>query len=94
MKLAGITAAVTATAAAGYYAYDQYTKRYPKYQEQLDMYSKVGVLVSTGQGGGFMLCKMMKVIPVQDLHHLGVSCVLMQSKLAVVPEVAVLNLQG
>jgi hypothetical protein len=55
MKLAGITAAVTATAAAGYYAYDQYTKRYPKYQEQLDMYTEVGVPVST-EGGGFMLC--------------------------------------
>jgi hypothetical protein len=41
VKLAGITAAVTATAAAGYYAYDQYTKRYPKYQEQLDMYKEV-----------------------------------------------------
>lgn len=41
VKLAGITAAVTATAAAGYYAYDQYTKRYPRYQEQLDMYKEV-----------------------------------------------------
>jgi hypothetical protein len=49
MKLAGITAAVTATAAAGYYAYDQYTKRYPKYQEQLDMYSEVGVLSVLGK---------------------------------------------
>lgn len=35
VKLAGIAAAVTATAAAGYYAYDQYNKRYPRYQEQL-----------------------------------------------------------
>jgi hypothetical protein len=40
-KIAGITAAVTAGAAAGYYAYDQYTKRYPKYQEQLAMLKEV-----------------------------------------------------
>jgi len=41
LKVASITAAVTATAAAGYYAYDQYSKRYPKYQEQAAMFAEV-----------------------------------------------------
>lgn len=43
VKLAGVTAAVTATAAAGYYAYDQYAKRYPRYQQQLALYQEVSV---------------------------------------------------
>jgi hypothetical protein len=42
VKVVGVTAALTAAAAAGYYAYDQYTKRYPKYQEQLSLYKEVG----------------------------------------------------
>lgn len=41
-KIAGLTAAVTATAAAGYYVYNEYCKRYPKYQEQLAMFKEVG----------------------------------------------------
>ena len=41
MQVAGITAALTATAAAGYYAYDQYVKRYPRYQEQAAMFKEV-----------------------------------------------------
>lgn len=36
VKLATVTAAaVSATAAAGYYAYDQYKRRFPSYQQQL-----------------------------------------------------------
>ena len=41
VKLAGVTAALTATAAAGYYAYDQYSKRFPRYQGQLALYQEV-----------------------------------------------------
>lgn len=40
-KIAGITAAVAATAAAGYYVYDQYSKRYPRYQEQQALFKEV-----------------------------------------------------
>lgn len=47
-KVAGIAAAVTATAAAGYYVYDQYCKRYPKYQEQLAMYKEVSMHKAQG----------------------------------------------
>lgn len=39
--LTTVTAAVTATAAAGLYAYDQYSKRYPRYQEQQALFSQV-----------------------------------------------------
>lgn len=44
-KVAAITAAVTGTAAAGYYVYDQFCRRYPKYQEQLALFDEVGVLM-------------------------------------------------
>lgn len=37
-------AAATATAAA-YYAYGQYSKRYPRYQEQVALFNEVSVLV-------------------------------------------------
>lgn len=37
-------AAATATAAA-YYAYGQYSKRYPRYQEQVVLFNEVSVLV-------------------------------------------------
>jgi hypothetical protein len=37
-----VTAAVTATAAAGYYAYNQYSKRFPRYQQQLEAFEQVG----------------------------------------------------
>lgn len=43
VKLASVTAALTATAAAGYYAYDQYSKRFPRYQEQLNVYQQVSI---------------------------------------------------
>lgn len=43
VKLASVTAAVTATAAAGYYAYGQFNKRYPRYQQQLATYMEVSV---------------------------------------------------
>jgi uncharacterized membrane protein YebE (DUF533 family) len=39
--LAAATAAVAGVAALGYYAYDQYTKRYPQYAEQLALFKQV-----------------------------------------------------
>jgi hypothetical protein len=48
-KVAAITAAVTGTAAAGYYVYDQFCRRYPKYQEQLALFDEVGVLMCREQ---------------------------------------------
>jgi hypothetical protein len=44
VKLASVTAAVTATAAAGYYAYDQYSKRYPRLKQQRGLLTEVGVV--------------------------------------------------
>lgn len=69
VKLAGITAAVTATAAAGYYAYDQYTKRYPRYQEQLDMFKEVCVM--WGAKGGHLAGVAVSGGPVSGLQARG-----------------------
>jgi hypothetical protein len=43
VKLASVTAAVTATAAAGFYAYDQYSKRYPRLKQQWGLLQQVSV---------------------------------------------------
>jgi hypothetical protein len=37
-----VTAALSATAAAGYYAYNQYNKRFTSYQQQLEAFEQVG----------------------------------------------------
>lgn len=48
----GVTAAMTATAAAGYYAYNQYSKRFPRYQQQLEVFEQV-----RRQRSGSRLCR-------------------------------------
>lgn len=47
----GAGAALATAIAAGYYGYDQFTKRYPRYKEQCDLLQEVGRLLAIAAGG-------------------------------------------